>query len=76
MNTEHHGLGISAVLAADANFKVAAGLASLLERNLDQLADTVGIEHRKRIFVEDVLLLVVADETAGVITGETEGGLS
>ena len=70
VNAEHDRLGIAAVLAADANFHVSLGFTSLLQGDLDQLTDTVRIEHRKRIFGKDVLLPVVADETSRVVAGE------
>ena len=57
---ELHARGIAAVLAADAQTQIGAGLAAIMGSHLDQLADADLIQMLERIALVD---LVLADNT-------------
>ena len=70
---ELDGGGIAAVLAADAQLDVGAGLAAQLGSHLHQLAHAVLIQTGEGIALEDLVVIVGAQELAGVVTAEAEG---
>ena len=72
---ELHGGRIAAVLAADAQLDVGAGLTAEIGCHLDQLADADLVEAGEGIVLVDLLVVVSAQELAGVVTGEAEGHL-
>ena len=72
---EHDGRRIAAVLAADAEFDVRAGLLAELNGHLNELADAVLVKTSERIRFVDLLVVVRAEELAGVVAGEAEGHL-
>ena len=54
--------GVAAVLAADAQAQVGAGLAAVVCSHLDQLADADLIQVLERIALVDLVLVVSAQE--------------
>ena len=72
---ELHGGGIAAVLAADTQVDVGAGLLAQLGGHGHQLAYAVLIQVGEGIGLIDLLVVVVAQELAGVVAGEAEGHL-
>ena len=72
---ELDGRGIAAVLAADAEVDVRVGLAAHLGGHGDELADAGLIETGERIALVDLLVVVRAEELAGIVTAEAEGHL-
>ena len=63
------------MLTADAHFQVRIRLPPQLHRHLDQLADAFLIQHRKRIGLEDLGLLIVVLKLRIVVAGKTHRGL-
>ena len=59
---ELHARGIAAVLAADAQTQIGAGLAAIMGSHLDQLADADLIQMLERIALVDLVLVVCAQE--------------
>ena len=72
---ELHGGGVTAVLAADTQVDVGAGLLAQLGGHGHQLAYAVLIQVGEGIGLIDLLVVVVAQELAGVVAGEAEGHL-
>ena len=72
---ELHARGIAAVLAADAQTQIGAGLTAIVGSHLDQLADADLIQMLERIALVDLVLVVCAQELGSVITAEAEGHL-
>ena len=57
--TQVDALGITAMFAANANFKVFAGCPSFLDREFHQAADAIGVDTGKWIFLEQNNLLLI-----------------
>ena len=72
---ELHGIGVAAVLAANAQLDARAGRIALLGRDLDQLADAGLVDGGERILLHDLVLGVSTEEGAGVVAGHAEAGL-
>ncbi len=67
------GLGIATVLTTDTKLDVGAGGAALLDGDLDQLADTDGVDGLEGVEGEDLLLDVLQQETAlSIVTAVAE----
>ena len=64
------------MLAADAEVDVGTSRSAELCRHLDEFADADLVEFGERIGLVDLLVVVRAEELAGVVTAETEGHLS
>src|SRR2546429_903952 len=75
MVTDLHGRGLAAVLPADADLQVGPGSPAEPDRQLDELADALLIEHLERVVPQDAVLHVEREEPAGVVAREAEGGL-
>src|SRR5439155_19674677 len=67
--------GIAAMLAADAELDVGTRAPSLLHCDLHELADAFLVNGSKRIFLEDLQLLIGREEGAGIIAAHAEPGL-
>ena len=67
--------GVSAMLAADAQLDVGTGLPAEVCCHLYKLADANLIKACEGIALEDLLLIVIAEELACVVTAEAEGHL-
>ena len=52
---------------ADAELQVGARAASLLHRDLDELADAGRINRRERVLLDDLQVLILRQERAGVV---------
>src|SRR5690606_8362253 len=75
--TEFNALGVAAVFAADADFKVRTRLASLLYADFDERTDAGLIQHLEWILRQEAMLDVVEQEfTFRVVTADAKGGLS
>ena len=72
---ELHGGGVAALLAADAQLDVRAGLTSQLRGHLDEAADAGLIQLGERIGLIDLAVIVGSEELARVVTAEAEGHL-
>ena len=72
---ELHAGGVAAVLAADAQAQVGTGGAAQLRGHLDQLAYALLVQVSERIALVDLVVVVVAQELARVVTAEAEGHL-
>ena len=72
---ELDGGRIAAVLAADAQLDVGAGLLAQLDSHVNQLADAHLVYLGEGIVFIDLLVIVGIKELAGVVTAETEGHL-
>ena len=72
---ELDGGRIAAVLAADTQLQVGAGLAAQGSGHLDQLANAVLIQAGEGIALIDLAGVVGIQELTGVVTGEAEGHL-
>ena len=72
---EFDGGRISAVLAADAQFKIRTGAAALFRRHADELSHAVLIQLGERIGFINLALIVVNQELARIVTGEAVGHL-
>jgi hypothetical protein len=66
---------IAAMLAADAELDVRAGLAATLGGKLDQLADAFDIEADERIARVDALVDIRVEEARGVVAAHAQRGL-
>ena len=73
---ELDGHGVAAVLAADAEVNVGVGLATELCSHSNELADADLVKAGEGIALVDLLVVVRAEELAGVVTAEAEGHLS
>ena len=73
---EVDGRRIAAVFAADAQMQVGAGGTAQLGGHLHQLAHAHLIQLGEGIVLVDLLIIVSAQELAGVVTAEAEGHLS
>src|ERR1700674_5889104 len=76
--TELYAVGVAAVLAANAYLQLVAGLAALFEAPAHEHSDTLSVEGLERVCAENsgfLLVHIVREEAAGVITGESHGGL-
>ncbi len=69
---ECHAVGFAAVLAADADFQIAPRLAAALDADFHQAADAVEVDHLERVFRNQVVLHVVADEAAVVVAAHAQ----
>ena len=67
---------IAAVFAADAKLDVRANALAQFNRHLDELANAFLIEAGKWIGLEDLLLVVIVEELACVVTAEAERHLA
>ena len=67
---ELDGGRVAAMLAADAQLDVGAGLAAAFGSHLDQLANAVLIQSGEGIVLIDLVLIVGIQELAGVVTAE------
>src|ERR1700735_2377186 len=63
------------MLAANAELDRRPGLAAPRAGDLDQLADAFDIDRNEGIALQDVLALVAAEETAGIVARQAERGL-
>ena len=72
---ELDGVGLAAVLAADADLEARTGFPALVDAGLDQHAHRVAIEDLEGIHRQDLLVEVVRQETADVVAREAEGHL-
>ena len=72
---EHHGTRITAVFAADAQLQVRTGLTTQLRSHLHQLANAVRVQTSEGIALEDLVVVVGAEELASVVTGEAKSHL-
>ena len=66
---------VAAVLAADAQLDVRAGLLAELGSHLNELANAVLVKAGERIRLVDLLVVVRAEELGRVVTREAEGHL-
>ena len=62
--------GIAAMFAADAELDVGTGLLAELDCNLHELADTVLVNACEGIALKDLLLVVIVEELACIVTAE------
>ena len=72
---ELHAGGVAAVLAADAQVHVGTGGLAQLHGHLHQLAHALLVHVGEGIGLVDLLVVVVAEELAGVVAAEAEGHL-
>ena len=72
---ELNARGIAAVLTADAQAQIGAGLTAIVCGHLHQLAHADLIQVLERIALVDLVLIVCAQELGSVITAEAEGHL-
>jgi hypothetical protein len=63
------------MLAADAELDAPGASCGRARRRSDQLADAVDVERDERIVLEDAGAPVGAEEAAGVVAADAEGGL-
>src|SRR5688572_26819767 len=75
LGAEVDGGRVAAMLAADAELELGAGLAAALGGDLHQFADTFRVDADEGILLEDALPLVGRDEARGVVAAEAVGGL-
>src|SRR4029077_15850985 len=69
-------VGVSPMLAADANLEVLSRLSSFRDRDRHQAADALFVDGLERVAREDLLLEVADDERAlGVVAAESKRGL-
>ena len=66
---------VAALLAADAELDVRAGLTAQLRRHLDEAADACLIKLGERVGFVDLAVVVGRNELARVVTGEAEAHL-
>ena len=69
---ELHRRRFAAVFAADAKLQVRTGLTAQLRSHLHQLANAVRVQTSEGIALEDLVVVVGAEELASVVTGEAE----
>ena len=72
---ELDAFGLTAMLAANADLEIGAGLASTLTTNFDHLAHTRLIDADKRIMFIEVMLDIEGQEVARIVAGEAVGRL-
>lgn len=72
---ELHGGGVAALLAADAQLDVRAGLTAKFGSHLDEAADAGLIQLGERIGLVDLAVIVGSEELARVVTAEAVGQL-
>ena len=70
--TEFDRAWIAAMFAADTQLDVRTGLAAQFCRHRDQLANAMLIQTGKRILLVNLLVVIMRQESAGVITREAE----
>ena len=75
MVAEQHRVGITTVLAADAELDIFPRLAAALDGDLHQLTDAGGVDRRERIRLEDAFLGVLLQERPHVVSAHAEAGL-
>src|SRR5438046_2901044 len=73
--TEFHGIGITAVFAANAKLDLRPRLAPFLDRDLHQLADAVLINGGERIALHDFELGVMRQKRSAVIAAHAKRSL-
>ena len=69
---ELDGRRIAAVLAADSAVELRAGRLAVRDGHLHELADAGLVELRERIVLVDLLVVVRAEELAGVVAAEAK----
>src|SRR5438477_13076943 len=72
---ELDGIGLAAVLAADADFEIRLGLAAALDPELHEAADAVEIDDLEWVFGDQVVLHVGANKAAVVVSAHTQARL-
>ena len=72
---ELDAFGLAAMLAANADLEVGAGLASTLAADFDHLAHTRLVDADKRIVFIEVVLDIEGQEIARIVAGEAIGRL-
>src|SRR5439155_20639172 len=73
---ELHAVGVSAVLAADAELDLRTGLAPQFDRHLHQSADSTLVHTGKRILLHNFQLLISRQERTGIVAAHAERRLS
>src|SRR5690606_29440373 len=66
---------LAAVLTTDTNLEVGASAAATLGTELDQLANTVLIQHLEGVVLQQLALDVARQEAPGVVAAQAKGGL-
>ena len=66
---------IAAMLAANAELEVRPGRPAALDRDRDQLADALDVDADEGVAGEDALLDIGAEEAAGIVAADAQGGL-
>ena len=69
---EMDGRRVAAVLTADADLEVGPRLATALDAGPHEIPDALRVNRRKRILLEDLLLLVDLQELAAVVARKAE----
>lgn len=72
---EPDGIGVAAMLAADAALEVSTPSAAGLHAVLYQLAHTLGVDGLERVGIQDLVSEIVTHEGSHVVAGESEGHL-
>jgi hypothetical protein len=72
---ELDGDRVAAMLAADTKFNVGSGSFTKVTSHLNQLANADLVQFSKWVLVIDFVLIVIFQEVAGIISGETKGHL-
>jgi hypothetical protein len=73
---KHDGLGVAAVLAADAALQIRIDGCGLWDGDVHQLAHAVPVQGGEGVVRQDAVFHVVDEETGfGVVPGDAEGGL-
>src|SRR5882762_964050 len=76
--TELHAVGVAAVLAANPDLQLVAGLAALFDTPAHKHANTLAVEGPEWVCAENsgfLFVYIVREEAASVVTGESHGGL-
>jgi len=73
--TEHNRGRVAAMFAAYTELDIGASPPSALYSDFNQVTHTVLVECHKGIFFDNACCDIIRQETACIITGETEGGL-
>lgn len=68
-------LGITAMLAANAELELRSGLPAQLHCHFEQLADTDRIQSAEWVRLQNILLHVGFNHLAGIVSRQTEGHL-
>merc|ERR1712194_503744 len=63
------------MFSANTDFQTRANLSTLLDRHLDELADTICIKRHEGVVLQDSLAYVIGDKASNVVAGVTEGHL-